>query len=90
MPGDSAIRGYAIGFRGDPFFDDDALVDVEDALIVSEGGSIAAFGPFAEIVDSVPDGTEVRRYPDAPICAGFIDTTSTTSRPRSSAPSDRS
>ncbi|MDO8188616.1 guanine deaminase [Conexibacter sp. JD483] len=70
----TAVRGHAISFRGDPFFVDDALVDVEDALIVSSDGVITAFGPYAELRDQVPDGVEVVHYPDALICAGFVDT----------------
>lgn len=69
----TAVRGHAISFSGDPFFDDDALVDVEDALIVSEDGSITAFGPYDELRDNVPDGVEVVHYPDALLCAGFVD-----------------
>lgn len=70
----TAVRGHAISFRGDPFFDDDAFVDVADALIVSEGGLITAFGPYDEVRGSVPDGVEIVHYPDALLCAGFIDT----------------
>jgi guanine deaminase len=70
----TAVRGHAISFSGDPFFADDAFVDVEDALIVSAGGEIVAFGPYAETRDQVPDGVEVTHYPHALICAGLIDT----------------
>ena len=70
----SAVRGHAISFRGDPFFVDDALIDVPDALIVSEGGVITAFGPYEDTKASVPEGVEVEHFPDALICAGFIDT----------------
>ncbi len=70
----SAVRGHAISYRGDPFFDDDAFVDVEDALIISEGGVITAFGPYDEVKGQLPDGVEVTHHPDALICAGFIDT----------------
>jgi guanine deaminase len=75
MAGDAtAVRGHAISFRGDPFFDENAFVDIEDALIVSSAGEITAFGPYAETKDQVPDGVEVVHYPEALICAGFIDT----------------
>jgi guanine deaminase len=73
-PGATAVRGHAITFTGDPFFDDDAFVDIPDALLVSENGVITAFGPYTEIVDQVPAGVEVAHYPDALICAGFVDT----------------
>lgn len=72
--GVSAVRGHAISFRADPFFDDHALVDVPDALIVSERGLITAFGNYADTKAAVPDGVPVDHYPDALICAGFIDT----------------
>ncbi len=68
----TAVRGHAISFRADPFFEDDAFIDIEDALIVSDGGKITAFGPYADT--PAPDGVEVIHYPDALICAGFIDT----------------
>jgi hypothetical protein len=32
----TAVRGHAITFTGDPFFDDDTFVDIEDALILSQ------------------------------------------------------
>ncbi len=70
----TAVRGHAISFRGDPFLIDHALVDVEDALIVCEGGVIAAFGPYATERDAVPPDVEVTHFPDALICAGFVDT----------------
>jgi guanine deaminase len=72
--GASAVRGHAITFRADPFFEDDALVDLPDALIVSEGGLITAFGSYPETRAAVPEGVPVVHYPDALICAGFIDT----------------
>ncbi|TQM57870.1 guanine deaminase [Humibacillus xanthopallidus] len=74
QPQVSAVRGHAITFTGDPFFDDGAFVDVPDGLIVSEGGRITAFGSFDDTRHAVPDGVEVTHYPDHLICAGFIDT----------------
>jgi guanine deaminase len=74
MSASTAVRGHAISYRGDPFFIDDALVDVEDALIVSEAGEITAFGDYEATKGAVPDGVEVKHYPDALICPGFIDT----------------
>ena len=69
----SAVRGHAISFRGDPFYEDDAFVDIEDALIVSRDGVITAFGDYEATKASVPDGIEVVHHPDALLCAGFID-----------------
>ncbi len=55
MPTSSAVRGHAISFKGDPFFVDDALVDIDDALIVSEDGRVTVFGPYEETKPAVPD-----------------------------------
>lgn len=70
----TAVRGHAISFRADPFFCADALVDIEDALIVSEGGRVSAFGPYRETEGAIPAGVTVAHYPDALICPGFVDT----------------
>lgn len=70
----SAVRGHAITYTGDPFFDDAAFVDVPDALIISVDGRIAAFGPYEQTRDAVPDGVAVTHYPDHLICPGFVDT----------------
>lgn len=69
----TAVRGHAISFRADPFLADDALIDVEDALIVFRDGVIAAFGPYEQLRGTLPAGVEVHHYPDALLCAGFID-----------------
>jgi guanine deaminase len=70
----TAVRGHAITFKGDPFYEDDALVDIPDALIVTDNGRITAFGPYDDVVKDVPAGVEVTHYPNHLICAGFIDT----------------
>ncbi|MFC8732923.1 hypothetical protein ACFT5B_10725 [Luteimicrobium sp. NPDC057192] len=44
----TAVRGHAVSFKDDPFHSDDALVDIADALVVSEDGVITAFGPYDE------------------------------------------
>ncbi len=70
----TAVRGHAVTFRGDPFFDDDAFVDIPDALIVSHDGLITALGPYEQTKTEIPAGVDVAHYPGALICAGFIDT----------------
>lgn len=70
----SVIRGHAISFRGDPFFDPDALIDIDDAGIVCTDGVITAFGPWSEVSRDLPDDIDVQHFPDSLICAGFIDT----------------
>jgi guanine deaminase len=74
MPPGRPQGPQAITFAGDPFFDDDALVDIPDALIVTQDGVITAFGPYEQTKASVPDGVEVTHYPHHLICAGFVDT----------------
>jgi len=72
-----ALRGPALTFTDDPF-----LVGVEramryepDALILIEGGRIAAFGPFDATRAPLPTGTPLDRFgADSLILPGFIDT----------------
>ena len=70
----TAVRGHVITYQADPFHVDDALLDIEDGLIVCIDGRISAFGPYEQTKGSVPDGVEVTHYPEALICPGFIDT----------------
>ena len=70
----AAIRGHAISYRDDPFFSDSALVDIPDALVVTQNGLITAFGRYIDTQDQVPDGVAVTHFPDHLICPGFIDT----------------
>jgi guanine deaminase len=70
----TAVRGHAISYRDDPFFADDALVDIADALIVTRDGVITAFGPYEDTKSAIADGVPVTRYENALICPGFIDT----------------
>jgi cytosine/adenosine deaminase-related metal-dependent hydrolase len=70
----TAVRGHLISFRDDPFFNDDALVDITDGLVVVEGGVITAIGGYATLNPPCPRAREIDHYPDALICAGFIDT----------------
>ncbi|MCW6509027.1 guanine deaminase [Lichenifustis flavocetrariae] len=72
----TALRGAAITFRDDPFqaSPGDCLVHEPDALILIEDGRITAFGPYADLRESLPEGTLVTEYKDAIISAGFVDT----------------
>ncbi len=72
--GVSAVRGHAISFCSDPFFDDGALVNISDALVLSRNGVIAAFGPYQQVKGAVPADVEIVHYHDALICPGFVDT----------------
>lgn len=70
-----ALRGAAVTFRGDPFKQpaSDCLVYEEDALIIIEDGRIAAFGAYAALRGSLPEGIDVVHYENALISAGFVD-----------------
>jgi guanine deaminase len=70
-----AIRGAALTFHADPFVlgDDAAATYESDALILLEGGKIAAFGPYEPTSRRMPPGTPIAHYRDALILPGFID-----------------
>ena len=71
-----ALRGRVVSFDGDPFLrpSRECLVHHEDALVVIEGGRIAAVGPCDELRPRLPSGVEPVRYDNALIAPGFIDT----------------
>ncbi len=70
-----AIRGAALTFHDDPFaVGDDAAARYEsDALILLDGGKIAAFGNHDAVLRDMPPGTPVTHYRDSLILPGFID-----------------
>jgi len=70
-----AIRGPAISFRGDPFVlpFDEALAYWPDALILVEDGIIVSVGDAAAALPALPADLVVENYPDGLISAGFID-----------------
>jgi guanine deaminase len=70
-----ALRGAVVDFRDDPFLvDSSAAFRYEpDALVICAEGRIEAVGPYDELAGRLPDGLTPIRYPDALICAGFID-----------------
>lgn len=68
----SAIRGSALTFTADPFYNDPAksYQYFEDALIVMDNGRIKS------VADYKPEAAEdltVEHFPDAIICPGFVD-----------------
>ncbi|MCP9759106.1 guanine deaminase [Aquitalea sp. S1-19] len=71
----TAIRGALLTFKDDPFVRDmqDCMVFEEDAIVVMEDGKIAAVGPAATLLPTLPAGLEVTRYTDSVILPGFID-----------------
>ena len=71
----SAVRGPAVSFHGNPFEQpaEQCLVHHADALVVIEDGTIARFGPYADLHPDLPAGVVPAHYPDALISAGFVD-----------------
>jgi guanine deaminase len=69
----TAVRARAISFRDDPFHASDALVEIEDALVVTAGGVITAVGPYASLGDALPPEAAVHHYPGMLVSAGFVD-----------------
>ncbi|MDQ0394549.1 guanine deaminase [Labrys monachus] len=69
-----AIRGAAISFVDDPFLvePEAALAYRDDALVVIEAGRIVSVEDYDPA--RLPAGMPVDHYPDAIICAGFVDT----------------
>jgi guanine deaminase len=71
----TVLRGPAATLVDDPFDKPSrACLDYHaDALVIVEDGVIRAFGPYAELRGSVPEGVEPVHYPDHLIVPGFID-----------------
>lgn len=71
----TAVRGALVWFRGDPFATSsrDALVHVEDGLLVCRDGKITEAGDYAALSPSLPAGTTVVHYRDKLILPGLID-----------------
>ncbi len=70
-----AIRGPAVGFRGDPFRlpPAEAFWYEPDAAIAIRGDRIIDTGPAAAVLARLSPATPVVRYPRALILPGFID-----------------
>lgn len=68
----TALRSSVISFDQDPFLSDpDASYRyLDDALVRIDGGKIVSLDPYT---DAAAAGLAVTHYPDALICAGFID-----------------
>lgn len=74
-PACTAIRGPALSFTGNPFQTggERSARHEPDALIIMQGGKIAAFGDHAATKHLLPEGTPITAYTDALILPGFID-----------------
>ena len=71
----TAIRGAALSYLKDPFKNpiEECFVYESDALLVMQGGLITAFGPAAELLESLPQDVSVTLYENCLILPGFID-----------------
>ncbi|MEI9984282.1 MAG: amidohydrolase family protein [Aliidongia sp.] len=72
---DAILRGRLFGFHAEPAGpDDSASYDyIEDGIIRVEHGRIAALGPAADLLPTLPPGAAIEHYPDQLILPGFID-----------------
>ncbi|MFJ1749038.1 guanine deaminase [Streptomyces sp. NPDC088116] len=70
----TAIRGSLVWFRDDPFLTsgDDALVHVDDGLLVCRDGKISAVGDYGRLVRGLPPGVTVVHHRDKLILPGLI------------------
>jgi len=79
-PGESenlmALRGTIVTCRDDPFLTDpaQAFAVETDGIVFCRNGLIAAVGPAAELLASMPPETAVTDYSGCLIAPGFIDT----------------
>lgn len=72
---DTALRGRLLSFRAEPSGPGDqaSYTYIEDGLIRIEAGKIAAIGPAAALLPTLPPGMIVEHHPDQLILPGFID-----------------
>lgn len=70
-----ALRGAACWFVGDPFAEPtpSALHFESDAMVLIEGGRIAAIGAASQITNQIQSHTPVHAYPNRVLLPGFID-----------------
>ncbi|MGH8493157.1 MAG: guanine deaminase [Moraxellaceae bacterium] len=73
---DTAIRGPALTFTGDPFKDglESVMRYESDAIVAFGNGVITHFGPADVVKSQLPADLAIKNYgPDALISAGFLD-----------------
>jgi guanine deaminase len=69
-----AIRGRLFWLEGDPAEDGSGVVrDIEDGLVVVDGGMIAAVGPYADLSPALPAGIDIADHRGCLVMPGFID-----------------
>jgi guanine deaminase len=76
MTGARAVRGRLLSFVDDPALVGDAASHryLDDGVVVIEQGIIAAVGPAAELLKTLPPDTPVDHHPGRLVLPGLIDT----------------
>lgn len=76
LPHSHAIRCAALSFIADPFLVESASAYQyeSDALIIIENGRIKSFGPYEQLMSTLPQNLEIKTYKDSLVLPGFIDT----------------
>jgi guanine deaminase len=69
-----AYRASLLHFTNDPTFHQNAYTWHEDGLLIIEGGKVLSAGDYAQLKNTVPEGTTVQDYRGKIIMPGFIDT----------------
>jgi guanine deaminase len=71
-----AHRGSILHFRSDPGAADDpgSFEFLEDGLLVTRDGHIAAIGPAQDLLPNLPADLEVVNHADSILMPGFVDT----------------
>jgi guanine deaminase len=70
-----ALRGHVVSCLRDPslFTRSEAILDIEDGLVVMGDGVIQAVGPYDATSPLLPHSAIVREYPGSLIAPGFVD-----------------
>src|SRR5437899_1963161 len=69
-----AYRASLLHFTNDPAFHQQAYAWHEDGLLIVNDGKVQAAGDYAQLKNSLPEGTAVQDYRGKLIIPGFIDT----------------
>src|SRR5689334_15611116 len=68
-----AYRAGLLHALDDPSRAPEAMVHHADGLLVVEGGQVAAFGAYADVAPTLPEGTPVEDLRGKLITPGFVD-----------------